>query len=114
MNQKDNMFMRVILCCVSVTFHRISTSLKGFYKGSRLTWIFLFFTLCMPYTTPDEKQTEVSHQIMLGCWIFKQALQENQNSCPSAFLNFSILNNPDIFNLSQFYFSHFQKKRAVI
>lgn len=73
MNQKDN--MRVIPSSIFVTFHRIARSLKRFYKGSKLIWIFL--TLCMPYNTPDEQQSEGSHEITLGFWIFKQALKEN-------------------------------------
>lgn len=71
MNQKDNMI--VIPSSVFVTFHRIARSLKGFYKDSKLIWFF-FFTLCVPYNTPNEQQSEGSHEITPGCWIFKQAL----------------------------------------
>lgn len=57
MNQRDNTCVRVMLSSVLVTFHRTSKSLRGLYKSSKLVWIFL--VLCVPYTTPDEKQSEV-------------------------------------------------------
>lgn len=49
--------MKVVPRSVLVTFYQIARSLKGFCKGSKLIWIFL--TLCVSYTTPDEKQNEV-------------------------------------------------------
>ena len=56
MNKKTTC-MRVIPISVFVTVHRISRSLKGFYKGSKLIWVSLI--LCVPYATADEKQNEV-------------------------------------------------------
>ena len=49
--------MKVVPSSDLLTFYQIARRLKGFYKGSIFFWIFL--TLCVSYTTPDEKQDDV-------------------------------------------------------
>lgn len=109
MNQNDN--MRVILSSVFVTFHRIARSLKRFYKGSKLIWIFFFFlTLCMPIILQMSSRVKDHVKSHWASGSLNRLLKI-ETSCPSAFKKFSILSNPDTFHLCQFYFSHFQKKR---